>query len=95
MSSNHGPRTESLSSMVRGKTLTAPPKASSAANEKAAFDNDVDSVYDEEESPKTREGDFKHKQVRQDSYISKRPFTDQSARSSKAGAYSCTQDRKL
>lgn len=64
MSSNDGPRIESLSSMVGGRTPTTPQKASSAADEKGAFDHDVDSIYDEEEIPETRESDFKQKQVR-------------------------------
>lgn len=89
MSRNDGPRIESLSSMVGGKTPTTPQKAGSAADEKGVYDNDIDSVYDEEEIPATRESDFKHKQVRQDNNISRSPSADQSPRSSKAGAYSC------
>ena len=72
MSSNDGPRIQFISSMAAGKTAaTPPPKASSAAIEKGAFDHDVDSIYDEEEIPKTRESDFKHKQVR----TSPRPYS--------------------
>lgn len=87
-SNNDGPRIESLSSMVGGKTPTTPQKASSAAHEKGAFD-DVDSVYDEEEIPATRESDFKHKQVCRDNTISSSLSANQLIRSSKAGAYSC------
>jgi hypothetical protein len=64
MSGNDGPRFQFISSMAAGKTAaTIPPKASSAADEKGAFGHDVDSIYDEEEIPATRESDFKHKQV--------------------------------
>jgi hypothetical protein len=64
MSSNEGLPIEFLSSMAAGKAAATPPKASSAAVEKGAFDHDVDSMYDEEEVPVTRESDYKHKQVR-------------------------------
>jgi hypothetical protein len=64
MSGNDGPRINFISSMAAGKTAATPSKASSAAVEKGAFDHDVDSIYDEEEVPETRESDFKHKQVR-------------------------------
>jgi len=63
MHSNDGPRINFISSMAAGNTVATPPKDSSAAFEKDAFDHGVDSVYDEEELPATREGDFKHKQV--------------------------------
>jgi hypothetical protein len=64
MSSKDGPRIKFISSVAAGNTAATPPQASSAADEKGAFDNDVDSIYDEEELPTARESDFKRKQVR-------------------------------
>ncbi|QDS72532.1 hypothetical protein FKW77_000308 [Venturia effusa] len=49
--------------MVGGKTPTTSREANLPADEKLAFENHVDSVYDEEEIPATRESDFKHKQI--------------------------------
>jgi hypothetical protein len=89
MSSNDGPRIKFISSMAAGKAVATPPKASSAAVEKGAFDHDVDSIYDEEEVPVARESDFKHKQVRSSPTTSGRSRVNQLTRSSKAGACYC------
>lgn len=89
MSDNHGPRIKSLSSMAAGKTAATPQKASSAADEKGAFDHDVDSIYDEEEIPETRESDFKQKQVRLTTDLCKTSNANQNTRFSKAGACYC------
>lgn len=89
MSSNDGPRIKFISSVAAGKTAATSPKASSAADEKGAFDHDVDSIYDEEEVPGTRESDFKHKQVSTSTTTPKRPVANPFTRSSKAGACYC------